>query len=227
MKTISILFIGIFIPILLQTQAGDWKLKKEVDDLKVYSRDAANSGVKEIKVNFSLDASLTNVIAAINDIEAMPAWVYCCSETRVVKRISPKEVIYYGRVSFPLTMSDRDYVVKSKLQQNAKTKEVTIVSNLVSGYVKKVDKCVRVPKLYTKWCIKPLSAERVQIEYQMASDPGGSIPDWLINMAIDKGPIKSIESLKGMLQQPKYQNAKLSYIKDFPAPKVIVSDHSK
>lgn len=227
MKTLGILFIGIFIPLLLQAQTSDWKLKKEVDDLKVYCREAQNSGVQEIKVNFTLDASLTNVIAVINDIEAMPAWVYCCTETRVVKRISPKEVIYYGRVSFPLTMSDRDYVVKSKLQQNARNKEVTIVSNLAPGYVKEVDKCVRVPKLYTKWRIKPLSAERVQIEYQMASDPGGSIPDWLINMAIDKGPIKSIEGLKEMLQQPKYQDAKLTYIKDFPTSKGLAGGNSK
>jgi ribosome-associated toxin RatA of RatAB toxin-antitoxin module len=216
MKTLSILLIGIFFPFLILAQAAEWKLKKEQDDLRVYTRKTENSGIQEIKVNFTVDASLTSITALLNDVAAMPQWIYACAETRVLKRLSPTEMIYYGRVEFPLTMNDRDYVLQSKLRQDPKTKVVHLTSNNIGGYVAPIEKRVRVPKLLNKWRIQPLSAERVQIEYQLATDPGGSIPSWLINLAIDKGPLQSIKGLKEMVQQPKYRDAKLAYIKDLP-----------
>lgn len=222
MKTTLLLFIVFLLQISLEAQSAkaSWKLKKEVDEMKVYTRKTEGSNLEEIKVNFIVPASLMSVVALVNDVPASTEWVYACGEARLVKQVSATESISYGRVSVPFPMSDRDYVVKSKLSQDAKTKEVFINTTHTSGHVANVEDCVRIPKMIIKWRIKPLAGQKVQIEYHLVSDPGGTIPDWVVNLAIDKGPVSSIKNMKEMLQQPKYRDAKLTYIKNFTGTSV-------
>lgn len=222
MKTLLIVFISILIQSSLLAQTAAWKLKSEVDDLKVYTRKTEGSNLEEIKVNFIVHFPLMDVVALVNDVPASTEWVYACKEARVVKLTSATEMISYGRVSVPFPMNDRDYVVKSKLWQDAKTKEVFITTTHVSGHVPAVEDCVRIPKMVIKWRIKPVAAEKVHIEYHLVSDPGGTIPDWVVNLAIDKGPVSSIKNMKKLLQTPKYRNAKLSYIKEAPMKAIAV-----
>ncbi len=215
MKTTWLLCIGFLLQLSIQAQSSEWKLKKKVDDLKVYCRKTEGSNIEEIKLNFTINAPLMSVVALVNDVPASTEWVYACKEARVVKQLSPTEMISYGRVSVPFPLSDRDYVVKSKLWQDAKTKEVFINTTHVAGQLATVKDCVRLPKMVIKWRIKPIATQKVQIEYHLVSDPGGTIPDWVVNLAIDKGPVSSIKNMKEILQQPKYRDAKLTYIKNF------------
>ncbi len=52
------------------------------------------------------------------------------------------------------------------------------------------------------------------MEYYIYSDPGGSLPDWLVNMALDVGPRETIKNIRGFVQQEKYKTAKVAYLKD-------------
>ena len=66
----------------------------------------------------------------------------------------------------------------------------------------------------TKWTIFPGGGGWIYVEYLIHSDPGGSLPDWLVNMAIDVGPRETIKGIRTMLQQDKYKNAKLMHIQE-------------
>ncbi|MBK8922208.1 MAG: hypothetical protein IPM81_12020 [Saprospirales bacterium] len=46
------------------------------------------------------------------------------------------------------------------------------------------------------------------------SDPGGNLPDWAINLAIDVGPRETIKRMREILKDPLYQNAKLAHIRE-------------
>lgn len=199
-----------------QSKNTEWKLKKEVEDLQIYVRKSATSDIKEIKVRYLANASLSNIVAVLKDVSAFPEWIYSCAEARVLERVSDFETIYYSRIAFPFPMSDRDFIAKSKLWQDAKTKEVFIKVTGDYQYLPPKKDLVRLPKLVINWHIKPLTAHKAMVEYHLVSDPGGSIPDWATNMAVDKGPTNSMKNFKDMLSKSKYRSAKLSYIKELP-----------
>jgi ribosome-associated toxin RatA of RatAB toxin-antitoxin module len=71
---------------------------------------------------------------------------------------------------------------------------------------------VRVKTIETKWTFTPLADGKVRLEYQIKSDPAGSIPKWLFNLAADEAPVRSMLALKKLLAN--YHNAHVDFIKD-------------
>lgn len=214
MKFLSVLLLcaWLSLPSFAQTE---WKLKKEVDDLKVYYRQSEHSNINEIKVRYVTEASLSNVVAVLKDIPGFTEWIYACAEAKAIEQKTPNQSIYYSRIDFPFPMSDRDFIAKSKLRQDPETKEIFITVVGDYDYLPEKKNIVRLPQLRINWHIKPLGGRRVQIEYHLLSDPGGSIPDWLVNLAVDKGPTNSMLKFKEMLDKPKYRLAQLAYIEEF------------
>ncbi|MFN7119501.1 MAG: START domain-containing protein [Saprospiraceae bacterium] len=221
MKTLCLLAAGLLLLPHLSAQK-EWKLRKKIDDLQVYARTPEEGKVQEIKVKCTVEATLSSIVAIINDVESAPAWVYACTEARLLDQVSHTEAITYGKIEFPFPMQNRDFITRTKLRQDQRTGEVTILMSNLPDYLPKTRKYIRIPKLAVQWQLRPLSANHVEIHYVMASDPGGNIPTWLINKVIDKGPIQSMQAFKKLLQQPKYQNVELSYIKDIPAVNDVI-----
>ena len=49
----------------------------------------------------------------------------------------------------------------------------------------------------------------------LKAEPAGSIPDWLVNMVIDHGPLRSMKKFKELLRLDKYKNAVIEGIINF------------
>jgi hypothetical protein len=45
------------------------------------------------------------------------------------------------------------------------------------------------------------SSNSISIVYILEADPGGSVPAWMVNMFIDKGPFESFKKLSGLLKK--------------------------
>ena len=60
----------------------------------------------------------------------------------------------------------------------------------------------------------PLDSNNIRVTYTLALDPGGDIPDWLINMTIVTGPYESTLKLQKEVYRPEYRNKKLSFIQE-------------
>jgi len=98
--------------------------------------------------------------------------------------------------------------------QDPQTKVVTINGPTVADYVPEKKNIVRVHRSYGKWIISPAGNKTVKVDYTLETDPGGSIPAWLVNMFATKGPMESFRKLKLHLQKPAYQNIHLPFITD-------------
>jgi len=192
---------------------GDgWILKKEKSGTKVYYR--KTSDVHELKLATTLNTSLSAVAQMLDEVQYFPKWGYKISETRLVKRISPTEMIYYARIDFPWPMNDRDLVLHTKLIQDPENRTVTSTSVAVDGHVPEYKGVVRMHKANTKWTVRPGSGNHVQLEYYLYSDPGGSLPDWVVNLALDMGPRETINRMRETLKESRYHNVKLAHIKE-------------
>jgi len=194
------------------SEGDGWVLKKEKSGIKIYYR--KTSDIHELKLATTLEASLSGVAQLLDEVQYFPKWGYKISETRTIKRISPTEMIYYARVDFPWPMSDRDLVLHTKLVQDPENRTVTSTSEAVSGHVPEHKGIVRMHKANTRWTVRPGAGSNVQLEYYLYSDPGGSLPDWVVNMALDMGPRETVKRMRDTLKQPRYHNVKLAHIKE-------------
>jgi hypothetical protein len=187
-------------------------LKENNDGVRIFTRDAENSKVKAIKVECQLNATLSQVVAALMDVKNSEEWLYHTASNYIVKQVSPSELYYYSLVEMPWPVSDRDFIAHLIVSQNAVTKVVTIDAPCVADMVPVKPKVVRIADSRGKWVLSPIGNDRVKVVYTLHADPGGSIPAWLTNLFVTQGPKQSFKKLKVHLQKPVYKNVKLDYI---------------
>jgi len=197
-----------------QTKKDDWVLYKSEKGISVYSRKTVNSDYKELKVVFSLKTSLNSVWALLNDWASYPEWNFRCGESKILKEISPTELINYQTTVAPWPVEDRDFIVNIKLSQDEKTKIVTIQSKSHADYVPLTAHHVRIKEFSSLWTLIPFPDGTVQLSYQFLVNPAGYIPAWIVNMAVLSGPYETMSNFKTWLLKAKYQKAKSTLIKE-------------
>lgn len=195
-------------------KAGPWELKKEKKDIKVYVRDSPDSPIKQLKMKFTVEASMSAIVLLLQDVAAIPDWVYKCPEAYHLKKINATEEIYYNRMDFPWPLDDRDLIVKNTMKQDPITKVVRSESFNEPTYIPKKEGLIRIPKLHLWWEFTPRDNGLVEVEYFLSSDPGGLIPAWMINLAIDQGPTQTVKAFRKILKAPKYRDAQLDFISE-------------
>jgi len=212
---VGIIFFVSISSLLSQTpQPIAWKLKKFQNGISIYTQDAENSKFKELKSVTTIKTSLSSIVAVLNDWAAYPEWVYKCEKSSTLKKISDREVIHYQNIVAPWPVDNRDFVVNVKLEQNAKTKVITIHSASIPDYIPKILNHVRIKEFKASWTLVPLQNGSVEVTYQLLVNPGGDIPAWLVNMAVIDGPFETCSNLKERVLMEKYQKKIVSYIEE-------------
>lgn len=175
-----------------------WILKATKGDIKVYTRTTSKSAIKEVRITTKIKGDLDDLLALLNDVPSFQKWVYRCSKSKLLKRVSPNEYYYYNLTDFPFPLSDRDMVIHSKTWTVPYSRVVKTKSEAYTkeDLYKTQSSIVRIKVLEYTWTFTPLGNGVIDIDYEFLSDPAGSIPSWVINMAISKGPIETMESLK-------------------------------
>jgi hypothetical protein len=193
---------------------SDWALRTEKDGIKVYTRDMPDSKIKGIKISCTLHTTLTQLAVAIFDINTAKQWVYNTKTCVLLKQVSPAEVYYYSEVNVPWPVSNRDFIAHLTLHQDPNTKVMTVDAENVTGYLPAKPNIVRVTKAVGKWVAAPAGPNEVNVEYSLFTDPGGSIPSWLYNLFITKGPLESFKKLRDLLNSPAFDNVRLDVVRN-------------
>lgn len=190
----------------------EWKLREEKDGMAVYTRTFPDSKFKAIKVELTLDATLSQLVALLLDVNAGVEWVYATKSSILLKQVSPSELYYYSEVRLPWPLSNRDFVARLTVAQDPQTKVVTIDGPTVAGYLPVKKDIVRVAKSEGRWVLAPMAGGHIRVVYTLRTDPGGDIPAWLFNLFVTKGPMESFGKMREQLKKPAYVQARLPFI---------------
>jgi hypothetical protein len=190
----------------------DWKLNTSKEGMSVYTKVFPDSKFKAIKVELSLEATLSQLVAVVMDVDTGADWVYATKSSVLLKRVSPNVVIYYSEVKLPWPVHNRDFIAELTATQDPVTRVVTIYGPVVPDYIPVKKDIVRVAKSEGRWVITPIGKGRIKVEYTIRLDPGGDLPAWLFNLFVTKGPAESFENLKLQLKKPQYTNVHLPFI---------------
>lgn len=184
-----------------QSSEGDWEKIKETDGFVVYTRSSDLSSVKEVKIDATFETNIDHFMKVLNDISAYPTWVYKCSHAHKLESMGENEFIYYVVSDIPFPLKDRDVIIHSKQWFDPAIQGYRTKSVALPGFVNEKPKRVRVPFLQSNWEIRAINENLVKIQYQILTEPGGSIPAWIVNLAITSGPIKTMKGLAKFLKK--------------------------
>lgn len=189
-----------FCALLLESPAQyTWKQEKDQNGIKVFSSDVVNADYKAVKVECTLNGSYSKLIAILCNVSHNNEWVYNSKYNVVLKKNSWQDFIYYTETHFPWPMTNRDVVIHLKIQTDSLPKFLLVTGVGEPAYIPEIPDKVRVPHYAASWKITMPTSQTLKINYVLEADPGGSIPSWLANIFIDKGPYETFKKLSDML----------------------------
>jgi hypothetical protein len=155
-----------------------WHTDKVEDGIKVEAREVSGSSFDELRLTTDSSANLSALCDAVwaKDVGNKAEGDF---KKRVVIREDDRERWTYEQIRAPL-VSDRDYVMRVTLLQPASTGQCEIAFETAKdpAYPPTHDH-VRLTNVRGHWLLTPTPAGKVNITYQLFSDPGGSVPAFL------------------------------------------------
>jgi len=180
--------------------ADNWELKLDKEGIKVYTKKVAGSKLKDFKGITTVNISMGKIVAVLKDSPSLTEWMPDCVESKVLKKISDNEYYTYAVTDVPWPISDRDSVVKCTIEEKS-TGVVVFHAVGMPEYIPAKKGMVRVPVIKSYWQLTPKKGDKVEVEYFVHSDPGGKIPDSVINAAAVDQPFKTLKGLKKYLNR--------------------------
>lgn len=205
----------IFFSLLLywdSTAQGNCKLQSQKDSIKVYTCPVKESKYKAIKVEFLLNATYTQTVAMLLDIDNLHRWQYKTVSAKLLKKISDNEIIYHTEVQTPSVTNNRDFVIDLSIHQNPNSKELEIKAISKPNYIPVKKKVVRVPFSEAIWHVKSVSPGKLSVVYEIKIDFGGEVPAWVVNMVAPLAPAETFKAMRAEIG--KYKNSKIGFIVD-------------
>ncbi|GGG58135.1 cyclase [Bizionia arctica] len=194
-----------------QMQDG-WSLQKDASGIKVYTKEAGDSGYKPFKATVLLDNTVEEFASVMYDVDGLLDWGYKIKTAWLFERSGDSLQIYYAEAKAPFPYKNRDGIYKNVFQWNSKTKTLLVKINLLENY-KVVDPDLVAIKGHGYWSATQLNSGKLEVTFMMEVNPGGEIPAWMANMVVDDSPYYTLLNLREAINKPKYKNKKYSFIK--------------
>ena len=182
-------------------EAG-WLLVKSEGDVTVYRRPVEGRTIDEIRILASFNVARPTLMRLLGRVDRYPEWVYKCEEAELVSRVDEHDFIYYTAIQLPWPVSDRDVVLHSVQWTDEETGDIMSHSTDVASKYPAVSDHERMAAFDSLWRITDRGAHLTYIDYTVQTDPGGTLPKWLVNLAVASGPLQSMIALKMLVETP-------------------------
>jgi hypothetical protein len=193
-------------------QATAWTLVREQDGIKVWTRKIADSPIAQSLATVTVESKLSPVVALILDANNEHYWIDSVDRSKTLQQISATKSYNYTLSNAPWPVSDRDAVVLTEASQDPVTYVVQIRSHATPGKLPKRKGVIRIKIVDSLWTLTPQPGGKVQISYQVHSDPGGRLPAWLINSVITDQPFNTLKNLRNIIGTTPYKDGRASFI---------------
>jgi hypothetical protein len=188
------------------TKPGEWEAVRDEDGISVRRRAVPGSPLHEFQGRAIVDAPIPAVLGVIDDAEHRKEWMSQCVASWTVERNGDKLQISYFRNGAPWPISDRDGAMRGEVTVDVPHRFVRIdITAVPHPKVPVNDGIVRFPYLKGHWLFRPVNAGKAtSVEYQIHADPGGSLPNWVINWVSKKLPYETLRNLREQVKKRQY-----------------------
>ena len=133
-----------------------------------------------------------------------------------------KNVVYtVNKTPWPVT--NRDAYIQSEMSADA-SGVVTSRIIAVPTYKENNEDYIRMPELKGAWVFTPQEEGVVEVVYQVHANPGGSLPNWLVNSIVVETPMNTLTNLHKVIKDEKYQGQSFAFIEQAKQSTAVVSE---
>ncbi len=177
----------------------NWELVEEKDGIQVYIKDNPISDFKAFKGIITLNTDFESIHQILTDHSIHHEVFPNNAGAKLIDEKEGEFQIYYSLVDSPWPVDDRDGVYKTVFDFQENTRRYYIEA--IDGYVEEKPDVVRISETRSEWVLTKMEDGMIKIEYEVFSDPGGSVPSWLANAAIVDQPIETLSAIRERLKQ--------------------------
>lgn len=142
----------------------------------------------------TMSASVERIAAWIGAVHTYTDWQHNCEEARVLPQPDGSRLTY-NRIASPWPVSDRDVVLRST-RTNLADGSIHIEFQSTEDADLAVPRgVIRMPRLFGSYELTPVEGG-AHVVYTVDSDPGGSLPDWLVRRASKDLPYFTLKKLQ-------------------------------
>ena len=179
-------------------QSEDWRLDRDQDNIKVYTRKIKGIPIRQFSVESHTSASLEEIEKLMRQMDKYASWMPDVSECESLERENDNSYIYHMIISAPFPVSDRDLVARMTISY-PEPDVLHIAYENLPDHIPETKKYVRIPYFNGYWKFTR-EGDSTRIRNQFISDPGGSVPASLINSFIYKNPFNTVKNLKDQVE---------------------------
>ena len=188
-----------------------WDLVKEDEGIKVFTRTNEVMSFKEFRASVIVKGEVNQFVSVLYDVKGLATWGHNITEARLLERPSDTIQIYYAVAKAPWPYKNRDGIYKNNFSWDAVHRTLTVEISLLEDSRELSDKFVRMDG-YGYWKVKEISANEIQIDFQMQIDPGGSIKAWMANMFVTDSPFYTMKGIQDAMRLKQYQGKSYQFL---------------
>ena len=189
----------------LQAASAGWIKVDTEDGITVYEKEVGD--FLAFRGEGQITAPVGKLLYVIEDAAHWKDWIENLDKGRVLERKNPFHKVFYQTFDSPFPAEDRDIVYEAKTRREAATGKVFVEMRSVLHPKAPKTVGVRVNLKYTRYEITPLPNGKLHVVLETLSDPGGSLPNFLVNWAQRDYPVKLFQGLR---KQVRKSHAKLA-----------------
>ena len=199
MRTVTTVLLS-FIAMTAFAQDADCDLKRDDDGILVYTCKSQNERFKSIRATFTIaHTTIEELLIFLKQIDHYPTWQYNMVSAKLLKPVSEDTLIVRTEIKAPWPVDNRELIVEYAFSYLQDTNKLRVTTRTVSFEYPTSKNLVRVPFSYAEWDVTAVE-DSLQVTYSMKIDPGGSVPAWVLNMAMAEGPHHTFTNLKKQLE---------------------------
>lgn len=196
-------------------RADEDRLAIDRQQVKVWTVAEPGQSLRGFRAVTTVRSSLAGLVSLLMDTGAAPDWVYRTRRMQMLRCDEQAgEFTVLAEMDF-WPLPDRDVVVEGRVSQDPASLRVTVESRGVqAAAVPPRPGFVRMPSMRGRWEFRPLGNGLVEVRMSGHGDPGGRIPDFLVNLMIKDTPYRTLLGLRRTIGAAKYQQARIAGIRE-------------
>lgn len=186
--------LALFSPVSLIGQ--DWQFDKETDGIRVYKRTEPGFSVKAYRCETEFQGDLNKVVQLITDVEKFDDWDDKISELAVVEESEGKYFKYCLTYDLSWPLRDRDLCIEAHISHEPATGITRVTARAAPDLQPLHPDRTRIVDYWQSWVVEPIDSGKIHLILEGFADPAGSIPSWVINMALTDSPLRSVTEVR-------------------------------